>query len=76
MYITTKIILLLILITTLIVIIKNMKDKQIKEYYENTLTDSPNSILNKVMDDFNKVYKKEISSSIGLTNFIRNYYKN
>jgi hypothetical protein len=53
-----------------------MKDKQVKEYYENTLTDSPNSILNKVMDDFNKVYKKEISSSIGLTNFIRNYYKN
>ena len=69
-------ILIIVVIVILIVIIKNMKDKQVKEYYENTLTDCPNSILNKVMDDFNKVYKKEISSSIGLTNFIRNYYKN
>ena len=50
--------------------------KFVKEYYENTLTDSPDLALNKLMKDFNKVYKKEISSSVGLSNYIRNYYTN
>ena len=78
MYFTNKTILLLLIIVLLIVIIniiiKTIKTREVKENYQNGLIDSPYPILNKVINDFNKIYDKKINPAIGLRNFIKNYY--
>ena len=73
MYISNNNLLLILLLTLIVIIliIKNMKDK---EYYENELTESPFPFVNTIMKDFNTIYKKNISSAIGLINYQRNYY--
>ena len=75
MYISNNNLLLIILLTlTLIVIILIIKNMNNKDYYENELIESPYPFVNTIMNDFNKIYKKNISSAIGLINYQRNYY--
>ena len=74
-------ILIIVLIVILIVIInfimktkRTKKTKKTTEYYGNVISETPYPELNKQMSMFNKIYEKNITPSIGLKNFIKNYY--
>ena len=71
-------ILIIVVIVILIVIInfimKTKKTKKTTEYYGNVISETPYPELNKQMNMFNKIYEKNITPRIRLTNFIKNYY--
>lgn len=73
MYIS-NIVIIVILIVTINLIMKTKKTKKTTEYYENVIAETPYPELNNIMSKFNKIYKKNIDSKIGLKNFIKNYY--
>jgi len=71
-------ILIIVVIVILIVIINFiMKSEKTKEPFPDygiVTSETPYPELNNLMGKFNKSYEKNITSSIGLSNNIRNYY--
>jgi nucleoside recognition membrane protein YjiH len=76
MYINNIVIIVgvVILIVSINLIMKSKQTKKPKEYYENVIAETPYPELNNMMSKFNKIYKKNINSKIGLKNFVKNYY--
>ena len=71
-------ILIIVVIVILIVIINFiMKTKKTKEPFPDygiVTSETSSEEINKLMGQFNKIYEKYITPSIGLTNNLRNYY--
>lgn len=68
------ILVIVILIVIINFIIKTKKTKEPFPDYGIVTSETPFPELNKQMSTFNKIYEKNMAPSIGLTNFLRNYY--